>query len=173
MSHLLEVARLLALIPQAQIDAAIARIRQCAEQGGTVYTCGNGGSAAIASHFTCDLMKWSGVKSQCLSDNVALVTAYANDEGYDSVFLRQLHPHNPTTDVVVLLSVSGQSHNLLTAAEQMRGCDNFIVLTGERGAPLVHASRAHNPIIVPSAFHPAVEDVFSAICHAIAVGVKA
>lgn len=90
------------------------------ERGATVYFIGNGGSAATASHFANDLSIGTNdyekpLKAISLTDNVAVITAIANDFGYDEVFARQLRVHGRTGDVVVAISASGNSTNLVRA----------------------------------------------------------
>jgi D-sedoheptulose 7-phosphate isomerase len=111
-----------------QIDAeAIGRIVQClrnaGNHGSTIYIAGNGGSAATASHWVNDLgkaTKTSGevhLRVMSLSDNVSWLTALANDEGYDRVFSGQLENFARQGDVLVVISASGNSPNLLEAVE--------------------------------------------------------
>jgi D-sedoheptulose 7-phosphate isomerase len=87
-----------------------------------IFVAGNGGSSATASHWVNDLQKTSGsgrhrgVRAVALTDNTPLLTALANDDGYEWVFQRQLATHLRPGDVLVLISVSGSSPNLLRAA---------------------------------------------------------
>jgi D-sedoheptulose 7-phosphate isomerase len=83
--------------------------------GGVIYTCGNGGSSATASHFTSDLVN-KGYRSLCLSDNIPLLTSIANDFTYDEIFSLQLKSYNVSRrDLVILISCSGKSENILQA----------------------------------------------------------
>ena len=114
-----------------QIDAeSIGRIVQClrnaGNRGSTIYVAGNGGSAATASHWVNDLgkaTKCSGetpLRVMSLSDNVSWLTALANDEGYSRVFSGQLENFAQPGDVLVVLSASGNSPNLVEAVELAR-----------------------------------------------------
>jgi D-sedoheptulose 7-phosphate isomerase len=114
-----------------QIDAeAIGRIvqylRNAGNRGSTIYVAGNGGSAATASHWVNDLgkaTKSSGkprLRVMSLSDNVSWLTALANDEGYDRVFSGQLENFARPGDILVVISASGNSPNLLEAVELAR-----------------------------------------------------
>jgi D-sedoheptulose 7-phosphate isomerase len=111
-----------------QIDpAAIGRIvqylRNAGNRGATIYVSGNGGSAATASHWVNDLgkaTKCSGdlpLRVMSLSDNISWLTALANDEGYDRVFSGQLENFARPGDVLVVISASGNSPNLIEAVE--------------------------------------------------------
>ena len=90
--------RVVANLPYQEIDAAIREILAAHERGATIFTFGNGGSAALASHFACDLGKGTLVNHNgqkrfrviSLTDNIPLLTAWANDHGYEHVFARQL-----------------------------------------------------------------------------------
>src|SRR5688572_2827723 len=114
-----------------QIDAeVIGRIvqylRRAADHGSTIYVAGNGGSAATASHWVNDLGKATKVggltpmRVMSLSDNVSWLTALANDEGYDRVFAGQLENFARSRDVLVVISASGNSPNLVRAVEFAR-----------------------------------------------------
>jgi len=114
-----------------QIDPdAIGRIvqylRNAGNRGATIYVAGNGGSAATASHWVNDLgkaTKCSGelpMRVMSLSDNISWLTALANDEGYDRVFSGQLENFARSGDVLVVISASGNSPNLVDAVEFAR-----------------------------------------------------
>ena len=80
-----------------------------------IYICGNGGSAATASHMVNDFQKMCGLKAMCLNDNVPLLTAWTNDNSYDVAFMRQLENMANEDDVLIVLSGSGNSKNLFNA----------------------------------------------------------
>ena len=111
-----------------QIDPdAVGRIaqylRSAGDRGSTIYVAGNGGSAATASHWVNDLGKatkcseQSALRVMSLSDNVSWLTALANDEGYDRVFSGQLENFARPGDILVVISASGNSPNLVEAVE--------------------------------------------------------
>ena len=87
-------------------------VKRRKNEGGTVFTCGNGGSAATAEHFANDLFA-KGVKAVCLSSNTAIMTMIANDYGYKHVFSKQLEVFSDPGDLVVSISTSGASENIL------------------------------------------------------------
>lgn len=109
---------------------AVARLAQavvhCQESGKQIFAVGNGGSASSSSHIACDLMKTAAVpgrkpvKCLSLSDNAALMTACGNDLSFDDVFSRQLENLCGQDDLVILISGSGNSPNLVKAAEIAR-----------------------------------------------------
>ena len=91
-----------------------------------MFTCGNGGSAATAVHLACDLAKGAiapgkpGIKTLCLCENISLVTAWANDSSYDDVFALQMAPWIKPGDVLIAISCSGNSPNVLSAVGRAR-----------------------------------------------------
>jgi D-sedoheptulose 7-phosphate isomerase len=120
------------LLHQLDLDAVeriIRRLQDARDRGAMIYVAGNGGSAAAASHWVNDLgkaTKLSGrspMRVMSLSDNVSWLTALANDEGYERVFAGQLENFAQCGDVLVVISASGNSPNLVHAVElaQMRG----------------------------------------------------
>jgi len=96
---------------------------------GQVFVCGNGGSASNAEHFTNDLFS-RGIKAHCLNSNTAIITMIANDFGYEYIFSKQLELYSNPGDLVVLISCSGTSKNIL---EVLKGDYNFIKIFGGGG----------------------------------------
>jgi D-sedoheptulose 7-phosphate isomerase len=102
-------------LSRSDIARAIDLLYKAWERGGTVYTMGNGGSASTATHFASDLAKYASVPEKkrlraiSLVDNIPLVSAFTNDEGFESIFVEQLRPSLEANDVVVGLSVHGGS----------------------------------------------------------------
>lgn len=137
-----------------------------------VFTCGNGASAALASHFAADLAKMASPGSRnfravALTDNVSLITAWANDSGYREVFSRQLTNLLREGDVLVAISCSGNSENVIAALEAARtlGGETIGLLGFDGGGarPLVDHS-----IWCGDSHYGIVEDVHFVICHIIA-----
>jgi len=126
-----------------QINAALNLLDEARQKKGRIYICGNGGSAATASHFQNDFNK--GVSEyievpfrfHCLNDNIATLMAIANDIGYEEVFRFQLRNNLEENDVLVAISGSGNSPNVIHAVEYARqhGC-KIIGLTGFSGGKL-------------------------------------
>lgn len=105
----------------SQINGAIREIEEAGSRGGTIYLMGNGGSAATASHYANDLSRgWPNqperrYKCICLTDNIATMTAIANDIGYEEIFRYQLQCRLRKEDLVVGISGSGNSPNVVNA----------------------------------------------------------
>lgn len=138
-----------------KINVAVNLLVETMEKGRTVFTFGNGGSSATASHFQNDFNK--GVSEHikkkfnfhCLNDNVATMMAVANDISFDEVFRFQLQGHIKSGDVVLAISGSGNSKNVINAVEyaKQQGC-RIIGLTGYDGGKLRELSdiSLHVPI---------------------------
>ncbi len=149
-------------------------IREARRAGRTIYTCGNGGSASTASHFAVDLAKTSIVPGQprvravALTDNIGLLTAWANDTDYDNVFAEQLVNVIEPGDVLIAVSGSGNSPNVLKAVEvaNQRGAIT-IGLSGYAGGKLRPLAR-HN-VVVPSESMQHIEDVHLVLNHVVVV----
>lgn len=128
------------------------KTRMC---GGKIYICGNGGSAATASHFVCDFNKGVSDKQDikynfvCLNDNIPIMLAIANDINYDSIFEYQLRRKIRKEDVFVGISGSGNSKNVLLAAEYAKSVGaSVIAITGYDGGELMELGdiNLHVPI---------------------------
>lgn len=106
-----------------KLGEAAALLVDCYRRGGKVFTCGNGGSAAISNHFVCDHMK--GIRAETclkprvvsLSSNIETITAIANDSSYDDIFIHQLSSLAQDGDVLLTISSSGDSPNIVNAIE--------------------------------------------------------
>src|SRR6476620_7146510 len=136
--------KLLKAIDSNAIERIARRLCVARENGATIYVAGNGGSAAIASHWVNDLgkaTKRSGslpVRVMSLSDNGSWLTALANDEGYDRVFAGQLENFAKPDDVLIVISASGNSANLVAAVETARRYGVFsVALIGFDGGRLI------------------------------------
>ncbi|HKV77307.1 MAG TPA: SIS domain-containing protein [Candidatus Sulfotelmatobacter sp.] len=163
-----------ARLPYQDIDAAINEISSAHERGASIFTLGNGGSAALASHFACDLGKGTLVHNKSkkrfrvisLTDNVPLITAWANDHGYEHVFAEQLENLIESGDVVFAISGSGNSPNVLRALEvAKRSCARTIGLTGFEGGSM--KSLCDVCMILPSNDMQVIEDFHLSVTHAI------
>lgn len=166
--------RVVANLPYHEMDAAIKEILAAHERGASIYTFGNGGSAALASHFACDLGKGTLVNLDgqkrfrviSLTDNIPLLTAWANDHGYDHVFAQQLENLVVSSDLVFAISCSGNSSNVLRALEVARRHDaRTIGLSGYDGGKM--KSLCDVCVILPSDNIQIIEDFHLSVTHAI------
>lgn len=131
---------------------------------GTLWLAGNGGSAATAQHWACDLSKAAARRAQALGSNGAVLTAWANDDGYDTALARELALLARPGDRLICLSCSGRSANIVTAigAAHRLGIPRLLI-TGKR-AP---TSADVPAIVVPHTHYGILEDCFGAIGHMI------
>jgi phosphoheptose isomerase len=168
-----ELARAAATVAPAAMDRAAAILLAAYTRGARVFSCGNGGSAAIANHMQCDQVK--GLRTgtdltprfASLSSNVEVLTAIANDLDYKDVFAYQLQSQSEAGDVLVAVSSSGRSPNIVRALTWAR--DNglaTIALTGFTGGDA--RTVADVAVHVDSANYGVVEDLHQAITHALA-----
>jgi D-sedoheptulose 7-phosphate isomerase len=160
-----------------QIDAdVIGRIVQCLRQAGnrgaTIYVAGNGGSAATASHWVNDLGKATKIagaaplRVMSLSDNIAWLTALANDEGYSRVFSGQLENFARAGDVLVVISASGNSPNLVEAVEFARAQGVLtIAFLGFDGGALKEMVDDYLWFRTAKGAYGLVESAHSLLCH--------
>lgn len=111
------------LTREAAYDATLARALETTVRGGHIFFIGNGGSAGIASHMANDFSKNGGMPALCFNDGAAL-TCLGNDFGFEHVFAKQLEFHARHGDLLVAISSSGNSLNILLAIEAARtiGC---------------------------------------------------
>jgi len=172
-TYLDELARAAGTIDPLSLDRATEILLSAYTGGRLVFSCGNGGSAAVANHLQCDHLK--GVRSGTdlrsrvisLCSNVELLTAIANDIGYDDSFAYQLRAQSNAGDVLVAISSSGRSPNILHALQWAR--DNglrTIALTGFGGGGAREI--AETAIHVDSENYGIVEDLHQSIMHAMA-----
>lgn len=141
-------------------------------QGNTIFVAGNGGSAATANHFANDLI-WGTrgpqaplVKAFSLSANISSVTALGNDAGYENVFVEQLKNWLQPQDVVILISASGNSPNVVKAAQFAKEHRAIAVgLTGFDGGLLKQICDTTIHVASPKGDYCPVEDVHMALCH--------
>jgi D-sedoheptulose 7-phosphate isomerase len=169
-AYLLQMQEILAALPVDEIHQAEEILLDARRRGAQVFTLGNGGSAANASHIACDLSK-SCIREDLprfrvisLVDNVPLATAWANDTSYENVFAAQLENLLQPGDVVIAISGSGRSPNVLNAARLALEMGAIVVgLTGFDGGLLKDI--ADPCIIVPSHCMEQVEDTHLIIGH--------
>lgn len=159
------------------IDAAGAVLSSAMRDNRRIFTCGNGGSAAIANHLLCDWLK--GVRTDTclkpsvhtLSSNVELITAIANDIGVDEIFSYPLVSLARSDDILVAISSSGASPNIVRAVEQARSMGlQVIAFTGFDGGAA--SMLADVSLHVNSSNYGVVEDVHQSLMHVLAQFVR-
>jgi phosphoheptose isomerase len=160
-------------IEPAALDKAAGILVDAYQIGASVFACGNGGSAAIANHLQCDHLK--GVRTATdlvprvvsLSTSIELITAIANDVDYAEIFSYQLQSQSSPGDVLVAVSSSGRSPNIVRALQWSREHDvRTIALTGFTGGEA--AKIADVAIHVRAANYGVIEDLHQAVMHALA-----
>lgn len=165
---------LYAQLPLDEIGGLIRLVGQTRDRDGQIFVFGNGGSAANASHFATDLGKGSSDATKgarfrvlTLNDNVAWMTALGNDYSYEEVFTRQLQNYARPGDLALVLSVSGNSPNLVHAIRWARAKGlATVALVGEKRGAL--AEIAEHVIVLPDGHYGRVEDAQMTICHMLA-----
>jgi len=164
------LSEILTRLDRTQIARFIDALLEARRRSATVFFLGNGGSAATASHFQNDLTRWrdNPMRIISLTDNVAVLTAIANDHGYDQIFRMQLENLLLPGDVVVAISVSGNSPNVVLAMEYALSKGAVTVgLTGFDGGRLAEMVDIHiNAPTLPGEYGPA-EDVHLILDHLI------
>jgi len=168
--YLDRLRRTLDAVDPAALAAAVDLVEAAWRGGRQVITLGNGGSALTALHYVNDWNKGvfaatgTPFLGRCLCDNIGLVMAYANDVAYDAVFAEQLKATMRPGDLVVALSSSGESANVLRAVDHANASGGVTLgLCGHRGGRLRAAAR--HALWVPADDTQLVEDVFLAFGH--------
>ncbi|HUJ82383.1 MAG TPA: SIS domain-containing protein [Candidatus Acidoferrales bacterium] len=172
-----ELRAILERLDYAMIDRFTEAIWRGYEQGRTLFIFGNGGSAALASHLATDMGKGTvaGERARLrvisLTDNVPLMTAWANDFGYDNIFAEQLRGLVQRGDLAFAISGSGNSKNVVLGIEAAREAGaTAMVLTGFDGGRVKELCELC--LVVPSNNMQHVEDAHLCAAHAIFTAVR-
>jgi D-sedoheptulose 7-phosphate isomerase len=175
--YALEVQQILDQLPWQQIQQVVESLRTAWLANRQVFVMGNGGSAATASHVACDLAKNTAVSGatrlrvMSLNDNMAHFSAYANDNGYDHVFAEQLTNYVNNSDVVIAISASGNSPNVLRAIERAQAHGAYTIgWSGYQGGKL--AQMVELPLVIPSDKIEQIEDVHLMLGHMVTVALR-
>lgn len=154
------------------IASFIELILSARDNGNTVFFIGNGGSAATASHFANDISVGTRTgdikpfRAVSLTDNVAVMTALANDEGYERIFVDQLKVHMRDGDSLVAISASGNSPNIVAAVDYARSRGATVVgLTGFDGGKLKQMSHIKLHVPTEKGEYGPVEDIHMIFDH--------
>lgn len=162
----------MATVSHEKVAQAIAWLEEARDNGRTIFVSGNGGSAATASHLVCDMVKGASYgrdkrfRMLALHDNMPTLTAYSNDVDYTIAAVEQLKNFAEPGDVLLTISGSGNSPNVIQAAEWARSAGlKTIALTGRDGGRLGPASELE--IRVAEQHMGRIEDAHMIICHMI------
>jgi D-sedoheptulose 7-phosphate isomerase len=175
--YLLAVQEVLARLDHEIVDRMVEAIWRGYEEGRTLFVFGNGGSAALASHFACDIGKGTiagrerRLKTIALTDNVALITAWANDKAYQEIFAEQLEGLAEKGDIAMAISGSGNSPNVIRGLETARRIGmHTLVLTGFAGGRA--KALGDLCLVVPSDSMQQIEDAHLCATHAIFLAIR-
>jgi D-sedoheptulose 7-phosphate isomerase len=184
--YLVQLEGVVKRVSQEDICRVMSLLYQAWKDGKQVFIAGNGGSASTATHFTCDLAKFTSVEGKrrfkviCLNDNIPLVSALTNDLGWDSVYYEQLRNLMNNGDVLIVISVHGGSgadkagvwsQNLLKAAKYVQDNGGKVIgLAGFDGGALKQVADAC--IVAPVDSTPQVEGFHVVLTHLLCAGLR-
>jgi D-sedoheptulose 7-phosphate isomerase len=168
--YLSAVTDLIGKLPEEQIQDFVDTIAEAYQTGRQVFILGNGGSAATASHLACDLQKGIGgqapkkFKAMAVTDSVPIMTAWANDTDYSRIFAEQIDTWANPGDLVIAISGSGNSANVIHAVELANKKGAFTYgLAGFDGGKLARVAR--KCIVAPSDNMQHIEDAHMILAH--------
>ena len=179
LAALRETAKTLAAVEKknaSAVAAAAELILGCFENGGTVFFCGNGGSAADAQHLAAEfsgryLVDRPGLPAVALTTNSSAVTAIGNDYGYDQVFSHQLEGIAAPGDVLVAITTSGRSESIRRAVRAAHKLKMAVIgMTGAKGGEF--AALCDVALVTPSAVTPNIQEGHIAMGHAFCLVVE-
>jgi phosphoheptose isomerase len=156
------------------LERVVQAVDECLHGGHKIFACGNGGSAADAQHLVAELIgrflhERRALPAIALTADAATLTAIGNDYGYERVFARQLEGLAQKGDLLFAISTSGNSHNVLQAAQTARGLGCVVVgMTGERDSKLAALADPDLLIRAPSTVTARIQEVHTLCIHAIA-----
>jgi len=168
------------LLDKKKIVSLVDKIDQIRKNDGTIFLAGNGGSATTASHFVADLgvgslLRKNPTKALSLTENTAVITAVSNDQAYLNVFERQLELLGSSSDLLVVISASGNSQNIIQAIKraEILGMQVFS-LTGFDGGKVKNLTQDFNiHVETPIGQYGLVEDIHLTICHIVTECIRA
>ncbi len=186
--YLKDIQCALELVNADDIEAIVSRLFRAYAESRTVFTCGNGASAALASHMACDLGKGTApdlgrgpdklsarrLRIHSLNDNAALLTAYSNDLAYEDVFVEQLKNFLSPNDVLIGISGSGGSPNVLRAMAYARKAGaTTIGLTGSQSSAFKIIELSDLRLQVAPELMEQIEDLHVIVHHIIGLRLRA
>lgn len=171
-SYLADLTKILAAVSREEISSCIGVLEDAYRRKARVFIVGNGGSAATAAHLQCDLMLGvarggnQGFRAYCLADGVPTLTAISNDDGYEHVFAQQLEALAERGDVLIAITGSGNSPNIVAALELAKTMGltsiGWLGMGGGSAKQLCDVS-----IVVPSDTYGPIEDLHMVFDHLI------
>lgn len=174
---LAELTGVLATVSSVELDRLVDLLLETRARGKRVYVIGNGGSAATASHFANDLAKtamvagFAPIRAFSLTDNAPLLTAWANDVSFERVFAAQLEGLIERDDVVIAITASGNSPNIVLALQTANNCGartaGLLGFNGGAALDLVDV-----PVHIVNRDYGVVEAGHLAICHAVSTAIR-
>lgn len=177
-AYMQQVSEVLKRLPFALVDQVVDALWNAYCEDRTVFLFGNGGSAALASHCACDLGKGTIMNGHrrfrvlALTDNVPLMTAWANDASYADIFAEQLRGFLRKDDVVFAFSASGNSPNVLNALRLAQETGALTMgLTGFEGGKM--KSLCELCVVIPSENMQVIEDLHLSVSHSIFTSLRA
>jgi D-sedoheptulose 7-phosphate isomerase len=172
-----QIGSVSAQLPLALLKELADRLHQARLAGQRIFIIGNGGSSSTATHLACDLGKNTvaphlpRLRALALTDNMAVFSAIANDLGYENVFAEQLANFIQAGDILIAISASGNSPNVLKAVALAKQCHAFTVgWSGFDGGKL--AAMVDLPIVIPSDCIEQVEDIHLIVAHMVTIAVR-
>lgn len=176
--YMSELTKVLSKLDYSLAGEIVMTLAEAWQAGKKIFILGNGGSASTSSHFACDLSKMTIVeglprfKVIALTDNIPIITAWANDTDYANIFAEQLIPLAEPGDVVIGITGSGNSKNVLKAFEVANAAGAVTIsLTGYQGGKVKALSR--QCLIVSSDSMQIIEDAHSILTHAFSLQLRA
>jgi len=161
-----------------ELRTAIEVMVNSVRNGGRILICGNGGSAADSQHFAGELVatfskdtKRPAISAIALPNDVATITAFANDFSYLEVFSRQVEAHGRTGDTLLCISTSGTSVNVLNAAKQGRTQGLSVVSISGSSSPTL-AELSDVAIVIPSIETPTIQNASQFLIHVLCFGIE-
>lgn len=170
-NYLAYCSELLTRVDTKALGRLIDELLAARDRDNQIFFIGNGGSAATASHFANDVAigtrcPWKPFRATSLTDNAAIMTAIANDNGYEQVFVKQLEALMRPGDVVLAISASGNSPNLVNAIEYARAHGGVcLALTGFDGGRLAQTCDVNVEVTTPKGEYGPVEAVHGVLIH--------
>lgn len=171
-AYFLKLSAVLDQMPCKAIAKAVSLLRDTRLSGHHIYTMGNGGSSSTASHFASDLNKTTikegepRFKAHCLNDNIPVITAWANDTDFSNIFAGQMENFIMPRDVVIAISVGGNSPNIVEGLKAARLKGAFTIgFVGNGEGDLFYL--VDIAVVLPVYNTQQVEDLHLVVCHAI------